>query len=217
MPLFVKGEQGSNLTQGSYIPSGILIHPAVWPQQTSAENLEADCCAPFGEGVGSPSNTMSPGPRPTSLPSGILIHPTIWPQYTNVTDRTGQTDNGLIAQSKPFYKRLPKIVQHLTKLWRKGWLPQAACEPGHCPAKQWRSGLRSDGTGRNCCNSITLRLILLTKLDFVIDKYETGVLSTTCDSQTNTISDRMLIVCRCFIATYFFLDDGRTYTRSWTL
>jgi len=26
-----------------------------------------------------------------------LIHPTVWPQYTNVTDRTGQTDNGLTA------------------------------------------------------------------------------------------------------------------------
>ena len=31
-------------------------------------------------GAGSPSNTMSPGPRPTSLPSGILIHPAVWPQ-----------------------------------------------------------------------------------------------------------------------------------------
>ena len=30
--------------------------------------------------VGSPSNTMSPGSRPTSLPSGILIHPAVWPQ-----------------------------------------------------------------------------------------------------------------------------------------
>jgi len=34
-----------------------------------------------------PSNTMWPGPRPTSVPSGILIHPTVWPQYTKVTDR----------------------------------------------------------------------------------------------------------------------------------
>jgi len=44
--------------------------------------------------AGSPSNTMWPGPRPTSLPSGILIHPTVWPQYTNyVTDRQkGETD-----------------------------------------------------------------------------------------------------------------------------
>jgi len=35
----------------------------------------------------SPSNTMSPGPKPTSTPNGILIHRTVWPQYTNVTDR----------------------------------------------------------------------------------------------------------------------------------
>ena len=43
------------------------------------------------DGSGSPSNTMSPGPRPTPIIyTGILIQPTDWPQYTNVTDR--QTD-----------------------------------------------------------------------------------------------------------------------------
>jgi len=48
------------------------------------------------------------------VPSFILIRPTFWPQYTKVTDRTRQkgltdrTDNGLIAQSEPFYKRSPK-------------------------------------------------------------------------------------------------------------
>jgi len=31
-------------------------------------------------GAGSPSNTKSPGLRPTSTPSGILIHAAIWPQ-----------------------------------------------------------------------------------------------------------------------------------------
>ena len=37
--------------------------------------------SPFlGGGAGSPSNTMSPGLRPTSVPSGILIHPAVWPQ-----------------------------------------------------------------------------------------------------------------------------------------
>ena len=36
----------------------------------------------FWEGAGSPSNTMSPEPRPTYLPSGILIHPAVWPQHT---------------------------------------------------------------------------------------------------------------------------------------
>jgi len=42
----------------------------------------------------SPSNTVSPGLRPTSVPSDILIHPTVWPQYTNVTHRQ---DNGPVA------------------------------------------------------------------------------------------------------------------------
>jgi len=45
---------------------------------------------PFEGELGSPSNTMWPEPRYTSLPSGILIHPIVSPQYmyTNVTDRT---------------------------------------------------------------------------------------------------------------------------------
>jgi len=43
------------------------------------------------KGAGPRSNTLWPGPRPTSVPSFILIHPTVWPQYTNVTDRTGHT------------------------------------------------------------------------------------------------------------------------------
>ena len=39
---------------------------------------------PFaGSGAGSPSSTMWPGLRPTSIPSGILIHPAIWPQQTS--------------------------------------------------------------------------------------------------------------------------------------
>jgi len=65
--------------------------------------------APLSMGrAGSPSNTISPGPRPTSLPSGTLIHPTIWPQHTNVTDRhTDRTDNGPVAygETLPFNGR----------------------------------------------------------------------------------------------------------------
>ena len=36
----------------------------------------------FSGGDGSPSNTKTPGLRPTSTPSGILVHPAIWPQRT---------------------------------------------------------------------------------------------------------------------------------------
>jgi len=44
-----------------------------------------------------PSNTMSPGLRPTSAPNGILIHPAAWPQHTNVRDMGRHTANGPIA------------------------------------------------------------------------------------------------------------------------
>jgi len=38
---------------------------------------------PFlGRGAGSPSNTMSLGPRAAFVPSGIFIHPAVWPQQT---------------------------------------------------------------------------------------------------------------------------------------
>ena len=59
------------------VPSGILIHPAVWPQ---AENW--GLCPPFWLGNWAPTNTVWPGPRPTFIPSGILIHPAVWPQQT---------------------------------------------------------------------------------------------------------------------------------------
>ena len=50
---------------------------------------------PFQRRAGSPSNTVWPGLRPTSVPSCILIHPTFWPQYTSVTDRTGERSDSI--------------------------------------------------------------------------------------------------------------------------
>ena len=84
---FQWGELGPHLTTTSPGPrptalsSYILTHPAIWPQQTCAENWRGLC--PFlGGRAGSPSNTMWAGQRPTSILSGILIHPAIWTQYT---------------------------------------------------------------------------------------------------------------------------------------
>ena len=59
------------------------------------------CCAPFAGKGGSwvLSNTMYPGPRPTSVPSGILIHPTSWPQYANVTDRQDRQRTDCIGRT----------------------------------------------------------------------------------------------------------------------
>ena len=44
----------------TFVPSGILIHPAVWPQRTWAENW--GLCPLRGGEAGSPSNTMWPAP-----------------------------------------------------------------------------------------------------------------------------------------------------------
>jgi len=89
MPLLGGGGTPSNtMSPGPRpisLPSGTLIHPAVWPQQTWAENR--GLCPFGGGGAGYPSNTMWPGPRPTSVPSFVLTGPTVSPQYTNVTDR----------------------------------------------------------------------------------------------------------------------------------
>jgi len=43
--------------------------------------LGGDAAPPrFRGGAGSPSDTMWPRSRPTSIPSGILSHPAVWPQ-----------------------------------------------------------------------------------------------------------------------------------------
>ena len=79
------------------LPSGILIHPAIWPQQIWAENWEL--CT-FVEGKLGPHSTMWPGPRPTSTPSGILIHPTVWPQLTRrISSACVKADAGCIWSS----------------------------------------------------------------------------------------------------------------------
>jgi len=93
-PLFGDGGAGSHTKSPGprpvFIPSGILIYAAIWPQRIWTENW--GLCPFGGGGAGTPSNTMWPGPRPTCMPSFILIRQTIWPQYTNVTDRQDSTD-----------------------------------------------------------------------------------------------------------------------------
>jgi len=94
------------------VPSGILIHPAIWPQQTWTKNW--GLCPLFfseggGGGAGSPSNTMSHGLRPTTVPSSILIHPAVWPQ------RTWAKNWGLC----PFWESWVPIP-HLTQ-YGQGW------------------------------------------------------------------------------------------------
>ena len=66
-----------------FAPTGILIHPAAWPQQTWAEDWGlcpppffkgGELCSHFFEGAGSPSSTLWPGSRHTSVPSGVHLY-----------------------------------------------------------------------------------------------------------------------------------------------
>jgi len=93
---FWEGELGPHLTQcrlgpGLYLCTyGIFIHPAVWPQQTWAENWVG--AVTLLREVG-PSNTVRPGLRPTSVPSFILIHQQFGNNTpTSETDRQYRTD-----------------------------------------------------------------------------------------------------------------------------
>ena len=51
-----------------------------WPRQAWAERWGA--AVPLSCRAGTPSKTMWPGPRSTSVPSGVFIHPVVWPQRT---------------------------------------------------------------------------------------------------------------------------------------
>ena len=87
------------------VPSGILIHPAIWQQQIWAENWGLRPL--LGKGQLGPHLTQCGQGR--GLPAYQVSSWSIQPFGHNIpTTQTGQTDNGLIAQSKPLYKWSPK-------------------------------------------------------------------------------------------------------------
>jgi len=64
------------------LPSHQVAFWSIQPFGHNSHGLKIGGCAPLKGAAGSPSNTMWPGPRPTSITSGILIHPANWPQQT---------------------------------------------------------------------------------------------------------------------------------------
>jgi len=60
------------------IPSGILVHPGVWPQRTLSENWGGGLCPSRGGELGPYLTQYHVGrsrrPTPNSVPSGTLIH-----------------------------------------------------------------------------------------------------------------------------------------------
>jgi len=98
------------------VPSGILIHPAIWPQHICAENWG---CAPLEEAAGSPFNTVWGTVASAEAYRHGMFHLDPYSRLATVglhlsyrQDRTGQdrTGNGLIAYGEPFYKRSPNII-----------------------------------------------------------------------------------------------------------
>jgi len=90
--------------RSSSMPSGILIHAAIWPQQTWAENWGL---CPLSEGELGPHLTQCGQGR--GLPACQVSSWSI--QLFGDSAWTLQTDrqhNGPIAQGEPFYKRSPK-------------------------------------------------------------------------------------------------------------
>ena len=88
----------------TFLPSGILIYRAIWPQQIWDENFEG--AVPFGERELGPARAEAYQHAKFHLdPSNRLA--TIHQRHRQ--DRTDrQTDNGPIAEGEPFYKRSPK-------------------------------------------------------------------------------------------------------------
>jgi len=82
-PFWVWGA-GSYVTEcglGRCLPSYQVASRSIQPFGNNRHGPKiGGLCPHLGTGAGSPSNTMSLGPRPTSLPSGILILPAVWPQ-----------------------------------------------------------------------------------------------------------------------------------------
>ena len=87
VPLFGEGEQRPHRTQyglGWGLPPWQVSSWSIQPFDHNRHGPKLGVVVPpfRGQGAGSPVNTMSSGPRPTSVPSGILIHPAVWPQLT---------------------------------------------------------------------------------------------------------------------------------------
>ena len=95
--------------ESTFIQTGILVHPAVWPQQTWAENW--GLCSVRGRAE-SPSNAMWPGPRPYLHARFHLDPPdrlaAIHKRHRQ-TDRTGQTSQDRQARTDRTTVRQHKV------------------------------------------------------------------------------------------------------------
>jgi len=81
------------------------------------DQKEGSCCAFGGGGVGSPSNTMWPGPTPISVPSGILIDP---PSRLATTDMNRKLGGGCCVLFLGSWSPITHLTQYVT--WAEAYL-----------------------------------------------------------------------------------------------
>jgi len=82
-------------------------------QEMWAENWG---CARFLErGAGSPSSTMWPEPRPTSIPSGILIHPSVC-MHSRQGPKIGRALSPFLRRNSPSNTML-RVEAYLATKW----------------------------------------------------------------------------------------------------
>ena len=73
-------EEGCWVWAEAYLHAKYQLHPSSRLVTTNIRRKLGGSAPLLGGGARSPSNTKSPGPRPSSIPSDILIHAAIWPQ-----------------------------------------------------------------------------------------------------------------------------------------
>jgi len=112
------------------VPSGTLIHPAIWPQQIWPKNWGFASLGRRGLSLHLTHCVQGRGLPACQVSSGS-IQPFGHNTPTLQTDRqTGRTDNGLIAQGEPFHKRSPQK-----------WLNRSTC-PLSC-GRRWAEEAQS--------------------------------------------------------------------------
>ena len=136
VPLSMKEKLGLHLTQcglaEAYLCTNWYLDPSSILATTDMGRKVRVGSAPFfGSGAGSPSNTKSPRPRPSSVSSDILIHAAIWPQHI-LAEHWGcaPLGRGAGSPSNTMWPGLgPNCMPSFTLILRTVWPPTS--QRGH--------------------------------------------------------------------------------------
>jgi len=123
-----RGELGPHPTQ-CRLSRGLTLHQvasrSIQPFGHDRYGLKMGGVPLLGGGAGSPSNTMWPVPRPTSMPSFVLIHPTILPPFLG---GAGSQSNTKSPGPRP--TSIPSVILIHPAVWpQQTWAKIGVCAP----------------------------------------------------------------------------------------